>query len=133
MRIPATIQPHGVDDMASALGVVAGGMVVVVGASVVGVVVGGAVVGASVVGVVGGTVVVGASVVGVVTGGTVVVGASGVGAVVDGRAIEGLLVGVDGDASVVLGRLAGGFVDPEPPQALRVSAARAKTRTDRYR
>jgi hypothetical protein len=47
--------------------------------------------------------------------------------------MEGLLVGVDGDAKLVLGRLGGGFVDPEPPQAVRVSVARAKTRTERYR
>ena len=110
------------------------GGTVVVGASVVGVVVGGTVVvvGASVVGVdVGGTVVVGASVVGVDVGGTVVVGASVGRVVVDGSATEGLLVGVDGDPVVVLGRLAGGFVDPEPPHALRARAAKAKTRTIR--
>ena len=123
--MPTTIQPHGVDDVEvaggdaaaivlevdSALEVVVGGTVVV-GAS--GVVVGGAVVGASVVGVV----VDGA----VVVGGVVVAGAPVVGVVVDGSATEGLLVGVDGDEVVVLGLLADGFVDPEPPHALSVSA-----------
>ncbi len=111
----------------SALGVVVVvGGTLVVGASVVGVVVVGRtlVVGASVVGVVvvGRTLVVGASVVGVVVGTPVV-------AVVDGSATEGLLDDVDVDPVVVLGRLAGGFVDPELPHALRaIAAAVAKTR-----
>ena len=99
----------------SAIEFVVGGAVVV-GASLVGV---GGVVGASVVG---------ASVVGVVVGGAVVVGASLVGVVVDGTATEGLLVGVDGDGLVVLGLLAGGFVDPEPPHALRASETEATKR-----
>ena len=121
-RIPTTIQPQGVDDVeVSAFGVVVGATVVV---------------GASVVGVVGGTVVVGAS---VERRGRDASSAprwwasSWTGrsssaprwwaVVVDGSATDGLLVGVDGDPIVVLGRLAGGFVDPEPPHAPRVSAA----------
>ena len=135
--IPTTIQPQGVDDVEVPDGAAAA--IVVEVDSALEVVVGGTVVGASVVGVVvGGAVVVGAWVVGVVVGGAAVVGgavvagAPVVGMVVDGSATEGLLVGVDGDAVVVLGLLAGGFVDPEPPHALSVSAtapARTKAST----
>ena len=64
----------------------------------------------------------GTPVVGVVVGGAEVGGTPVVGVVVGGSATEGLLVGVDGDGLVVLGLLAGGFVDPEPPHALSVSA-----------
>ena len=111
---------------ASVVGVVVGGGALVVGVSVVGVVVvvGALVVGVSVVGVVVGTLVVGASVVGVVVGAPVV-------AVVDGSATEGLLDDVDVDPVVVLGRLAGGLVDPELPHALRATAAAAAKATAR--
>ena len=117
--IPTTIQPQGVDDVEAPDGV-ATAIVVEVDAAIE-VVVGGAEVG--------GTPVVGVVVGGAEVGGTgrgVVVGGAGrvpvVGVVVGGSATEGLLVGVDGDGLVVLGLLAGGFVDPEPPHALSVSA-----------
>ena len=112
-RIPITIQPQGVDDVeVSAIGVVVGGTMVV---------------GASLGVVVGGTVVVGASVGRVVwagpssseRGGSMRAGPSSSeprwGGLSSAGPTEGLLVGVDGDPIVVLGRLAGGFVDPEPP------------------
>ncbi len=87
---------------------------------------GTAVVGTSVVGVVVGLVVVGTSVVGAEVGRVVVV--ASVGTFVDGNATECLLVGVDGEPVVGVGRLAEGLVDPVPPQALSVSAS-APTKT----
>ena len=131
--IPRTIQLHGVEEVKDPDGV-ATAIVVELDSPLVVVVGGAVVVGAPVVGVVvGGAVVVGAPVVGVVVGGALVVGAALVGVVVDGSTTEGLLVGVEGEP-VVLGLLADGFVDPEPPHALRVSATvpkRRRTSTER--
>jgi hypothetical protein len=103
--IPTTIQPQGVDDVEEPDGVATA--IVVEVDSALEVVLGGAVLGASEVG--------------VVVDGAVVVDAPVLGVVV-GSATEGLLVGVDGDGLVVLGLLAGGFVDPEPPHALSINA-----------